>query len=77
MRDNPMLESKRRKIMIEAARKLDKATMILFDERTGYLHATDLGWTASHFYIKCNPLSKTKYVLRIPLGWNFFGEKGL
>ena len=26
--------------------------MIRFDERTGYLFATDLGRTASHFYIK-------------------------
>ena len=25
--------------------------MIRFDERTGYLHATDLGRTASQFYI--------------------------
>lgn len=46
------MESKRREIVIGAARKLDKATMIRFDERTGYLHATDLGRTASHFYIK-------------------------
>ena len=33
-------------------RKLDKNKMIRFDERTGYLHATDLGRTASQFYIK-------------------------
>ena len=26
--------------------------MIRFDERTGYMHATDLGRTASHFYVK-------------------------
>lgn len=26
--------------------------MIRFEERTGLLHATDLGRTASHFYIK-------------------------
>ena len=26
--------------------------MIRFDERTGYLYATDLGRTSSHFYIK-------------------------
>ena len=32
-------------------RKLDKNKMIRFDERTGYLHATDLGRTASQFYI--------------------------
>ena len=35
-----------------AGRGLDKAHMIRFDERTGYLHSTDLGRIASHFYIK-------------------------
>jgi len=34
------------------ARKLDKARMIRFDERNGYLSATDLGRTSSHFYIR-------------------------
>ena len=43
---------KRRDIIIEAARKLDHAKMIRFDERTGYLYATDLGRTSSNFYIK-------------------------
>lgn len=52
MRDDPTLEGKRRDIIIEAARKLDRAQMIRFDERTGYLYATDLGRTASNFYIK-------------------------
>ena len=46
------MESKHRRIVIKAAGKLDKATMIQFDERMGYLHARDLGRTASHFYIK-------------------------
>lgn len=31
---------------------LDKAKMIRFNERTGDLNITDLGRTASHFYIK-------------------------
>lgn len=31
---------------------LIQAKMIRFDERTSYLHATDLGRTASQFYIK-------------------------
>lgn len=52
LRDDPLLELKRRDIITDAARRLDKAKMIRFDERTGYLHATDLGRTASHFYIK-------------------------
>ena len=31
---------------------IDKAKMIRFDERTGYLFPTDLGRTSSQFYIK-------------------------
>lgn len=38
--------------MVVAARELDNARMIRYVERTGSLHATDLGRTASHFYIK-------------------------
>jgi len=52
LKEDPTLEQKRREIVETAARKLDKAKMIRFDERTGSLHATDLGRTASHFYVK-------------------------
>ena len=34
------------------AKLLDKAKMIRFEERTGYLNPTDLGRIASNFYIK-------------------------
>ena len=37
---------------MDAGRKLDKAQMVRFDERTGYFASTDLGRIASHFYIK-------------------------
>lgn len=50
--DDPHLGGKRRELIVTAARALDKARMIRFEERTGMLHATDLGRTASHFYIK-------------------------
>lgn len=50
--DDPHLGGKRRELIVLAARSLDKARMIRFEERTGLLHATDLGRTASHFYIK-------------------------
>jgi activating signal cointegrator complex subunit 3 len=36
----------------DAGRKLDKAHMVRFDERTGYFASTDQGRIASHFYIK-------------------------
>ncbi len=52
LRDDPELLGKRRAIVIDAARRLDKTRMIRYDERTGYLHPTDLGRTASQFYIK-------------------------
>lgn len=50
--DDPMLEQHRRDLIVVAAKALDKAQMIRFCERTGTLSATDLGRTASHFYIK-------------------------
>ncbi|PFX22952.1 activating signal cointegrator 1 complex subunit 3-like [Stylophora pistillata] len=50
--DDPLLLEHRRELIVNAARHLDKAKMIRFDPRTGYLNSTDLGRTASHFYIK-------------------------
>uniref|UniRef100_A0A6Q2ZC08 Activating signal cointegrator 1 complex subunit 3 n=1 Tax=Esox lucius TaxID=8010 RepID=A0A6Q2ZC08_ESOLU len=50
------LELYRKELVVEAARKLDKARMIRFEERTGYFASTDLGRTASHFYIKYNTI---------------------
>nr|CAD7458407.1 unnamed protein product [Timema tahoe] len=50
--DDPTLEVKRRELIDCAARALDKARMIRYDIRTGNLSVTDLGRTASHFYIK-------------------------
>lgn len=72
LRDDPDLDGKRRAVVIDAARRLDKvftienrkrhfphfyyciyqAKMIRFEERTGFLYSTDLGRTASHFYVK-------------------------
>ena len=51
---DPHLEEHRKDLIVSAARNLDKARMVRFDERTGYMHATDLGRTSSHFYIKYN-----------------------
>lgn len=49
---DPQLGGKRGELIVTAARSLDKARMIRYEERTGLLFATDLGRTASHFYIK-------------------------
>lgn len=53
---DPGLLMYRRELVVEAGRKLDKARMIRFEERTGYFASTDLGRTASHFYIKYNTI---------------------
>ena len=52
LQKDPVLEKYRIDLIVSTARKLDKARMVRFDERTHYLSATDLGRTASHFYIK-------------------------
>ncbi|NXU50371.1 ASCC3 protein, partial [Turnix velox] len=50
------LEKHREQLVIEVGRKLDKARMIRFEERTGFFSSTDLGRTASHYYIKYNTI---------------------
>lgn len=50
--EDPNLEKKRKELVDHAAKSLDKAQMIRYDERTGDLSATDLGRIASHFYLK-------------------------
>ncbi|XP_071112657.1 activating signal cointegrator 1 complex subunit 3-like [Haliotis cracherodii] len=52
VQDDPSLEVHRCDLITEAGRKLDKAMMVRFDERTSYFSSTDLGRIASHFYIK-------------------------
>ena len=51
---DPGLDEYRRKLVVTAATELDKAKMIRFVESTDPqgLLPTDLGRTASHFYIK-------------------------
>uniref|UniRef100_A0A3B3DTQ4 Activating signal cointegrator 1 complex subunit 3 n=1 Tax=Oryzias melastigma TaxID=30732 RepID=A0A3B3DTQ4_ORYME len=53
---DPALELFRRELVVESGRRLDKAHMIRFEERTGYFACTDLGRTASHFYIRYNTI---------------------
>lgn len=50
--EDPTLDTKRRQLIHTSAMALDKARMIRYNERTGDLNITDLGRTASHFYIK-------------------------
>lgn len=53
---DPSLELYRKELVVESGRKLDKARMIRFEERTSYFASTDLGRTASHFYIRYNTI---------------------
>lgn len=46
------LEECRRTLIENAAETLDKARMVRFNKPTGTLNSTDLGRTASHYYIK-------------------------
>jgi activating signal cointegrator complex subunit 3 len=50
--EDPGLDNHRRELIESAARALDKAKMIRFDERTTYLSPIDVGRIASNFYIK-------------------------
>lgn len=49
---DPGLTAKRKALITDAARELDKAKMMRFDEKSGNLYVTDLGRVASHFYIQ-------------------------
>lgn len=49
---DPDLVQHRTTLIVKAAQVLDAARMVRFNEVNGYLHITDLGRVASHFYIK-------------------------
>lgn len=48
----PELLERRRTLITNAARELERCKMARFDERSGNLYVTDLGRVASHFYIR-------------------------
>eukprot|EP01027_Heterolobosea_sp_BB2_P026939 GEZU01042062.1.p1 GENE.GEZU01042062.1~~GEZU01042062.1.p1 ORF type:complete len:2174 (-),score=564.16 GEZU01042062.1:67-6525(-) len=49
---DPLLGGHRRKLVVNAAKKLDECKMIRFNEKAGTLAVTDLGRVASHYYIE-------------------------
>ncbi|KAF1953482.1 Sec63-domain-containing protein [Byssothecium circinans] len=51
IRDDPQLVQRRRKLIIDAARTLQKSQMIIFNETTEDLRAKDVGRIASQFYV--------------------------
>lgn len=50
-RDDPQLVQRRRKLIIDAARVLQKSQMIIFNETTEELRAKDVGRIASQYYV--------------------------
>lgn len=51
LRDDPLLIMRRRDMIIDSARKLQKLQMIMFDEVSGTLAPKNLGRVASDFYL--------------------------
>jgi antiviral helicase SLH1 len=51
IRDDPQLVQRRRKLVIDAARVLQKSQMIIFNETTEELRTKDVGRIASQFYV--------------------------
>ncbi|CBY00034.1 similar to activating signal cointegrator 1 complex subunit 3 [Plenodomus lingam JN3] len=51
-RDDPQLVGRRRKLIIDAARILQKSQMIIFNETTEDLRAKDVGRIASQYYVQ-------------------------
>ncbi|KAJ5467942.1 hypothetical protein N7475_005694 [Penicillium sp. IBT 31633x] len=51
LRDDPMLVQRRRQLIIQAARVLQKSQMIIFNEKTENLKAKDVGRIASQYYV--------------------------
>ncbi|KAF2937977.1 hypothetical protein DAI22_03g087400 [Oryza sativa Japonica Group] len=61
---DPSLGSKQRAFIIDAARALDKAKMMRYDEKSGNFYCTELGRIASHFYLQYSSVEAYNEMLR-------------
>ncbi|KAL3528461.1 hypothetical protein ACH5RR_007783 [Cinchona calisaya] len=61
---DPTLSMKQRALVADAARALDKAKMMRFDEKSGNFYCTELGRIASHFYIQYSSVETYNEFLR-------------
>ncbi|XVF54413.1 hypothetical protein PTKIN_Ptkin05aG0178400 [Pterospermum kingtungense] len=61
---DPSLSFKQRGLVTDAARALDKAKMMRFDEKSGNFYCTELGRIASHFYIQYSSVETYNEMLR-------------
>ncbi|XP_057950653.1 DExH-box ATP-dependent RNA helicase DExH14 isoform X2 [Malania oleifera] len=61
---DPSLSSKQRGLVTDAARALDNAKMMRFDEKSGNFYCTELGRIASHFYIQYSSVETYNEMLK-------------
>ncbi|TYG41947.1 hypothetical protein ES288_D12G217100v1 [Gossypium darwinii] len=61
---DPSLSLKQRALVTDAARALDKAKMMRFDEKSGNFYCTELGRIASDFYIQYSSVETYNEMLR-------------
>ncbi|GJZ02294.1 DExH-box ATP-dependent RNA helicase DExH14, partial [Tanacetum coccineum] len=61
---DPSLSLKQRSLVTNAARALDKAKMMRFDEKSGNFYCTELGRIASHSYIHYSSVETYNEMLR-------------
>lgn len=61
---DPSLSLKQRALITDAARALDKAKMMRFDEKSGNFYCTELGRIASHFYIQYSSVETYNELLK-------------
>uniref|UniRef100_A0A1D1YQG8 RNA helicase n=1 Tax=Anthurium amnicola TaxID=1678845 RepID=A0A1D1YQG8_9ARAE len=61
---DPSLTFKQRSFITDAARALDKAKMMRFDEKSGNFYCTELGRIASHFYIQYSSVETYNEMLK-------------
>ncbi|KAJ1800554.1 activating signal cointegrator 1 complex subunit 3 [Coemansia sp. RSA 2399] len=52
MKDDPFLGQRRSELIIAAAKELNRLQMIVFDEKTGFMAAKDLGRISSSYYLR-------------------------
>uniref|UniRef100_A0A453INT9 RNA helicase n=1 Tax=Aegilops tauschii subsp. strangulata TaxID=200361 RepID=A0A453INT9_AEGTS len=61
---DPSMGAKQRSFIIDAARSLDKAKMMRYDEKSGNFYCTELGRIASHFYLQYSSVETYNEMLR-------------
>ncbi|ONI05133.1 hypothetical protein PRUPE_6G357800, partial [Prunus persica] len=61
---HPSLSLKQRALTADAARALDKAKMMRFDEKSSNFYCTEIGRIASHFDIQCSSVETYNEMLR-------------